>query len=773
MEGMEKQRQKSVFFEIWGKFLVVSAATLIITAGSLAWKENVFVEAKGKTPEPIYFLSGEPTQGFQNKENSFSLNTQSFTKNTLIQFYGEDILEIFPDSTVNGTFFNEKNPSGLPRLTIHLLKGKIASYRLSSLPETQIFAVTEMVFQGEGSFLIDFMKDFPVVTAARYPVIAATLPATTTALPPQGPQDFETSSGRSGGWQSFFNEALSLKFIFPENVSEEARMLFERDTEFRKQKTAKAEKEARERGFYFRTPDGIGYGLAKSKFNAANLFSLRSELEKERREVFAERVIEDAAFELLLRNPERAKERLSKIISLSSPEWSQWSKRFSYASFDHPWYSLDQDLRAQVLNNLSFDDPQAREEKFELLAKGLNLSFDLQALGLGMTEQRGAVIVFSEELLRHAHVRPLAFFEGYLESLATQPDFFDALFLKGLVALQDKIAEQKSDQRAAYLASRRNLFESGKNYFEQGLIPFVKGREALLFLLGEMADQRDDMLKSDGVFVTFLLSPEAEEKNKSFREQYDAFIAREEETEKIEQILAGETGVTQEVRGSAQYAAEAVSDLKEAGIELIAFTTRADDPNLIDIQEGRAANQVFSGMYDVSRKIFSNIKAGNEKYDRSVSLQNASAFIRAVSNIKRTKRDIGATAPSEQKPFGDENSRIERVLKSKVMEKLDLLQIVFDEKNIEIQDTEKGFFLIKDAGLQLDGREKVTATFQFLNSKNEVSDVSFEGPTGPLVITDSFPLSSLKDRVEILYNRAKLDKEREEASLDPAAAAVF
>lgn len=738
--------------KLWGKFVTFGLIALAVSASSLFLQEKSFVQAKQSEPQKIMFLEGDMPKGFRQENDRFFLNTTGQAKNILMQFSGRDIVEVFPGTTLEGTFFEGDREGGREesRVLIRVKQGRIVAYRVASMPEMQIFAGNEVVLQGEGIVSASMQNGVSGITAVRYPIVIATLP--------------ENATNRL---QSFFDERIELRLILPESVGNDIPTLFQKDTEFRKRILADEEKKARDRGFQFRTPNGLSFVLANAKVNLAKPFSFREELKRKREQKFSQNIIEDAAFEFLLQNPDKAKERLAHALPVHV---KNFAKEFSYVSFEHPWYFLDQELRQKSLETLSFEG-EYRDLAFELLNRGLNLSFDFQELGLGASEKRGALIVFGEELLRRAPLKSLYLFEKYLRSIADQPDFFDALYAKMLIVLQDKIIEKNPEQKEAFLIARKDFFEKGKALVEGGKVSLPKGREALLLVLGEMNDRRDEILQQHSMFITFLFSPEAESSVKPFQEQYQAFLAREEETKQIEKILAGEVAMP-EVRGAADYATEAQANFKETGIELVAFLPSEIDPHLFNIQEAKFSGITFAATYDGRQKVFSRIKIGSEVYERSVSLENFPSFLLAISNVRRQAEELDTEPIQAARGVIEEEgvTKVERVLKAKVMEKLDLLQITFDEKNIEIIDVASARFLVKKATFPLEDKSTVTVTFEFLNQTNEVENVKVESEVGELVIAEKFPLAILKERVELLAKRAKLEKEREEK---PPAEEVF
>lgn len=716
------------FSALFGKFFVFGGVLLLFTAALFFLQERNLILAKASETKD-FVVTGDVSRAiFTRSENSFSLDTARAISEVSFTFFGEDELRVLPGSKLEGAIF----PGDTPRVLVRLKEGKLFALRLSSFPLISIVVDSRVIFPGEG--IIRVSKEEPQITPLQYPVMVGSF------IKPVSLKQ----------WISPVSEGISLS-LFPEANVEEVRLftpILKQADEIVKQKMLTEEKQSFAKGFHFRKVPGITLWSAKFIQAVSNAFSLRTENDQRNREKFAEKLIDDSLFAIVLRDPAEAKKRIEAAFSVSPKFPLRLTQRFASVAFDHPFRLLDQELR---------DRAKSFEPDLALLAflQGLYEYFDFQRLGFSINEQRGALIVFGETLKQSSESAlakaMLPLFEKFFASLVSDPRYFDAMFLKMVVGLQDQIAA------GDFYDQREQWFALGRSFLENGRISLAIGREALLLLLGESGERREKLIADQSRLISFLFSSEAAVAERTYREQFAAFVEREEEAQKIRSIVGEDAN---EVRSAADVFATLIDDFKGVGIQIKEVVPSETEAGILMIKRAVFADISFNGIYDGIQKIFLSLDIGDESYERSVSLANFSSFFSAVTGKKQDKPQ-----PSEelrQKPEDTQQSKLERVAKAKALEKLTLLGIEVKEDDLTVKNIEELLLEIANAKLTSVTGNSVQISFEFFTNTNEARNVEIPSAVGSLKIVEKFPISMLKERVELLLKRAELEKKAEE-----------
>lgn len=605
-------------------------------------------------------------------------------------------------------------------------------------------------------------------------------------------QTLQFNAGFTKLWLKFFI------FLFFSLLVVSGSVLWQENISAAEQKSAAAsanlEEKIRSQGVNYLNLQGADFALRESLRSFANIFTFDSRLKQTRVEERVSNLFEDALYFAFLGDFAQIEPRTKKILEFASedvfsPDFQKsFMKNLAFLldyPLDHPAVKVYEALESAAF---SFSDSSDIEDDLlALLDKRAEKI--LEALRGGKTTSSLLLAAWksnADKLLESVpKSKRQSKYEKYssdVEALIkSAPLYYTKPLFEIFISLRESAIDSSEDSKQPVLEKEfftalNRFFMDGKQFVESGQIALADYKPVFTFLLSKIREltnviPKDDasvlefesQMKSLQPFLAFIFSPESENLHGSFDEQFKAFIAQEEEFTEISRLGGQKIEADKKTISPLE---DAKRDFDAIGITDAELEPAEESSSFVKIKSAVFAGAGFSGVYDVSRKIFSDLEINQEKYSQGVSLSNFPSFFSAAakkaSAPKVKKQSTGAASEAKSEP-----SKIEKVLKAKVLEKLTVLGFFAQEEMIAVLDSKDGRVEIKNLNIEEPGEEALNASFEFFNETNEVQSVKFETAIGPIIIPDRFPVFQMKQRVEMLKARSELEKEQEAEPAEP------
>ncbi|MBI2638096.1 FecR domain-containing protein [Candidatus Peregrinibacteria bacterium] len=427
-----------------------------------------------------------------------------------------------------------------------------------------------------------------------------------------------------------------------------------------------------------------------------------------------------------------------------------------------------------VLAKLNF----AFEDIEDALAAGSDT--ETQARVLKLLRLYGGLVDGSIRRVKNSQASTQLFVQyiRFQDFLRRHPEFIREEFLKignlYEIAYVDLLEtkEQADDERQFFMNEKLKQIQMIRDFMNKEVIPFQDGRRSILALANQIetikpafsdtavASYFDDQIKDLSPFLAFLRSSRAENLRGSFEKDFQEFETNLSDLQKVTALLGAATGGTQisafrreELAG---IVATDLGGIDAVNIKII-LPEGEDDPR-VKVVSAEFEGKIWSGTYDTSRKVLSDIVFDSQKIPNAIRLENTAKFF--LFQMGKAVLPTGVTPESLTEAVSPE-SLLERAAKTKLLEELKKLDISVEEKYLGLENLNDGVIHVRLALLG-EGADAKVFSFDVSQNVSVASRLKVQTVSGEIPVNDEFGLRELPTKVEQIYQRAVFEKQKEE-----------
>ncbi len=332
--------------------------------------------------------------------------------------------------------------------------------------------------------------------------------------------------------------------------------------------------------------------------------------------------------------------------------------------------------------------------------------------------------------------------------------------------------EQADDERQFFINEKLKQIQMIRDFMQKEVISFQEGRRSILTLANQIetikpafsdtavASYFDDQLKTLSSFLAFLRSTRAENLHGSFEKDFQEFEVNLADLQKVTELLGAATGGTQ-ISASRREELAGIVATDLGGIEMtnikIILPEGEDDPR-VKVVSAEFEGKIWSGTYDTSRKVLSDLVFDNQKIPNAIRLENTSKFF--LFQMGRVILPTGVN-PESLIEAPSEESLLEKVAKTRLLEELKKLDISVEEKYLGLENLKDGVIHVRLALLG-EGADAKVFSFDVSQNASVASQLKIQTVSGEIPVNDEFGLRELPTKVEQIYQRAVFEKQKEE-----------
>lgn len=372
------------------------------------------------------------------------------------------------------------------------------------------------------------------------------------------------------------------------------------------------------------------------------------------------------------------------------------------------------------------------------------------------------------------------FFESVLLSdfLDSNPGFLREEFLKiseiferaYLNFIQSR--EEEEDQRQFFIGEKLRKIRVLAELISSGGVIFQDGRKAILLLVSQVEGLKpafpgtavlsyyEEQLAQLNELLAFLRSSSANNVHNDFSESFAQFRGSAEEMRAVNELLSRSSGGTQISAFRREELAAVISkDFAETGLSDVSILLpEAEGVSRVTIKRANFEGKSLIGVYDTSRKVFSDIDFDGERITNPIRLENLKRFLLVKLGRETLPNGVLSEslteAPSQQ-------SMLERAAQAALLRELSQAAIRVDERYLGFENLNEGIVHVRMAHVG-DGASAKVFSFDFVQRGSQVNNIKVQTVAGEIPINESFDLRELPVKVEQIYQRALFEKQREE-----------
>ncbi len=549
------------------------------------------------------------------------------------------------------------------------------------------------------------------------------------------------------------------------------------------------------RGLKFSSLDSFSYSLDQLFNSSADLltFSDKKHLERLMNSIFDHLL--DAEYLLVYSRNAEAAERLNLFTADLTRALSEQDSEFKSMVMDrlrYNYFSLNYVLPSNnlfdakeavgdtLIANLGNEDAEL-VEKLDLIRDYLNYAYALaevdalqaklslekyynkikdfiETAGSSLGELR---FLISEDNQIMANLLK-QYSQFYQDGFFAMKSYLENEWLKLLPEGTAKMEEQQT-----LISTKIDFLKQLQLFFLTQKVTLNDARKIVVRLINEIRDLQTDAnvavsdlfelrLKDYGNFLQFLNSTTVSSlRQGSIQDQYDKFLAAQEEQVSIEQAIDqffGEGELDQQSTVTANMIFEQASiDFEKVGVtDLKLGGLNSVDQQYIDVLRGEIGDTQFSAKYDWDKKQISQIRVGTRVVSRNpIRLSNLPILL--APEEEEVITPLQPKEPEEpSQPAQPQTSSADRVAKILLLKKLQANDVTAAEENIEISDTVNQIYVVNGAVLL--SNENVQTAFMFNNRDDEVSSLIVRTPDADLKLDGTYSLSELSGVATETYN---------------------
>lgn len=502
-----------------------------------------------------------------------------------------------------------------------------------------------------------------------------------------------------------------------------------------------------------------------------------------------------AVFAQLIGDKELASVRLQEFIdeaqqlsqeARQSPrfktELESRKNAFAFASPDSKFFTARSSLR-----RLSESSPfESLNQAFaDLLDAALAASDDGHKKTFeDIMRKFSSLVTSSQSALRKPESQETALFlrTRFQSFLETHPRYYSPENLKILNIFEEAVisgfrqGEEADEFRISFIAEKIKILKALNELMQKEEILFLSARKGFIALNDEIQSLRSGLadtgafaefdadLDAFAEFLSFLRSSNADQVKGNFAEPFEEFKKRQQEFAQVSELLGKASGGEQ-ISGNRreELAAVVAADFGEIPATGIKITLpENEDDTRVRIIAASFEGKSFTGMYDTTRKVLSDIVFDAEKLSNPIRLKDIkNIFLLKLGKLEFPgggTADAGKALPEESV---SESSLLEKVAKSKFIAELAKLEVTVDEKLLDFADFESGVIHVSIALLG-EGSEAKAFSFDVSEKASVVSELKVKTVQGEIPVNDTFALRELPLKVEQVYQRAVFEKQKDE-----------
>lgn len=750
----------SVRFFIFGGFsLAVFLSSIFLTEAS---------SLKAFSPPVLFEFTQKPTEvavrPFQDRLH-IETNKAPLTE---IQFSGRDLIRLDENTSVD-IYFSEDG------IKAKLLSGNLWAGRFHGDPEMTIEVGDMTVFPSNGSGSI--RREGQQIEASFSPLFATKGPASN--IPSLIIFPFESSKGGKliendiEGRPCGPVGCKNFHPWFQKNEKLDELLLDKKKKDF--------QASIESRGAHFSNITGFFFHMKNKGLTLKNFFSLRENVDRQNTTGLASMLIEDVFYFSSVNDQRSADSRFSLsseiLSSLSDKNISNEFWKDQYRSVS--WIPERRDALASFRDAFRYEVmKQGGKEKYLLALESLGGLF--QALESKDTRGFLAVLKKYEAEIDNFFPgkQPHAFYKlhmilfGHLSQ--KYPDMaLSGAFLETVSFFENRMLDQVSSQdrqgiitglisskieTMKKVAKRLSKNES-LQLLREVMLELAKQTSALAVLLPVDApahkDKENYFAKESSLLAFLGSSPLSDDDD--FPAMYQAFITQQDENRKIDTLLYG--AVSGEIKDDSQDEETIKKDFEGIELSVYELIIPVVPGEWYGVRNASIENISFQASYSPQRKAFRNIVLEERLYPFAIQLEKFKAFLLGATTAEES---VVSQEPLEEAVDETSENRFEKLLKNRVVEKMDGIGLAIEAGDLEIVDAEKTIVQVQETEFRTKSTpaQTITISFTFQNTSDEILELKVQTPANEILVKDIFPFQELIERATLIYGRAKLEIER-------------
>ncbi|MEK7523904.1 MAG: hypothetical protein AAB588_02620 [Patescibacteria group bacterium] len=774
--------------------IILSVCSLLLVVGTLFVEERLGQAANSETSPDVAVLeqgAGASVKNYE-KEGIYEVASGSASRLSL-SFSGNALARLAPSTLATFILSENKYPR---HLNILLKQGRVwfngadASVLVSVKTDAVTFTSQSGVFDAQ------YKAGVLTITALRHPVEIAFLESK--IILPEGNQISINESKIKGSAEAIkkLHTSKLLKefpFVLLEKEDDWMKKNKQDDATFLDAYEKRVVKTVRDSGFGVSDDDSMLTSVSDVATSISNFLTFDSQKKAQKVVEKAMSYFDAGSYALLVGNDAVASRRFSQFTSALSQanfaDSQSWKKelqirldRFAFADPSDSFAKAKMILRTTAPHTVLGDLKLAFYDVLDTAAAGQDS--ETQQKVISSLRRFGSQVQAAQDALRTADFASDVFFMDIAlnDFLQRSPAFMVEEFYKISEIFQRThlalltARDEADDQRQFFISEKLKTISQLKTLMESGAMPFQNARRGILLMSNQIEALKptfsdtavlayfDGQLKTLAPFVSFLRSSEAERLHGSFQENYVDFQKRQEELQKVSELLSSADGGTQISAARREELANVVSEdlgsLNASDVQIV--LPDLEDEARVKIVSAKIEGKDFSAIYDTARKVFTDITFDGEKTTYAVRLENLQKFLlvklgKLVLQEGQTPESL-TEAPSQQ-------SVLEKVTKNKLIEDLKKIGILVEDQYVGTEDLEEGVMHIRLARLG-EGTDSKVFSFDVSQKESVVSNLKVQTVSGEIPVNDEFALRELPIKVEQIYQRAVFEKLKEEGLKD-------
>jgi hypothetical protein len=460
---------------------------------------------------------------------------------------------------------------------------------------------------------------------------------------------------------------------------------------------------------------------------------------------------------------------------------SQFRKKYAdlyFALPDDPLYNAKTVLSDLLISQLGHSQEDVAE-KLMLIRDYMNYAFALTEtdqvlarLSVQQYSKRFTSFVESEKNQIGAVSYLLAEENQIMDNLLkVYPQFYQDSFFAMKRFLEDEWlklipeGDAKNEERQTIISTKIDFLQRVKQFFLDEKVVLGDARDIVNRLIVEINDLQPATdigvsslfalrLKDYGTFLKFLNTTDVSIlRGASSKEKYEDYINLQQEYVSIEEVVEELFGEEEEIPviSVEQITDQIVADFESIGVTNLRLSNMEDiNQDIVKVESAKLNGVVFSGDYEWSRKLLSNIQSEGEVVSETAVRIAALEALFPPPEEEEVVEEVVKPLPAPELE-SEEVSQAARVAKILLIRKLVKFDIDAKELDITVSNLEEGIFGLREVSLISD--PKITVSFTFSNKNNEVSDLIVNTPGGLKKSEKTYDIESLSEIAVSVFSK--------------------